>query len=1041
MDLKRLSWLHISDVHFKSGDGYDRDVVINALLKSIPRFRARGLIPDIIFFTGDVAFRGKLDEYRSATDFFEELLKQLGLSRDKIYLIPGNHDVDRIRGAGLKRTLLSQAEANDYFRGEAALLHLEQRQRAFLDWYDEFFAGVRSAARHTTCGPYEIREFTGFKLGILPINSAAFCIADDDAGKLWVGRRCLDDALKPEREAADLIVALMHHPLDWLHEIERTQIKSCLYANVDCVLRGHLHQTELERTDGTSGSAIHLAAGATYQGSEWPNKAMFVEVYEGYLRIVPIRFDDLPSPAWNIDTSMFPDSADFSGKAIWRREPPEDRGRQDGQSGEVATQHLPILEHTNLPAPIKDPEEVARRNFEQDLFVSPTGKLLYVEPRLSNVSQNAVTIHHDKIEFTNWRDIVQDSKSYIISVPSEYGGTSLAKRLALEFTRARIPADLRDTLDLPNYRAKLRNEFPSIARDGTQYRVLILDNYNVHRHEKLIKEIESLNIFSRFVVLTTARGASFDALTPMVGSQEAKVLFLWAMSRAGIREMAGLLIDSGDENYISALVEKVYGDLLALSIPLTPSNVVMYLKVLDKESDFHPFNRVDIVHKYLTGALSGASELLAGSFTSREKIDILSEFAYKLFSDSAGHFVEKDWFFFCESYMEDKLSAFSARDLLRDLEDSRVFVRHQERLYFKYSFFLSFLVGRHLANHPDMVVPFLNGPSRDALDGVIETVAALTGDGTAIMECITAYLEERLVEFSSLYVPFSFDPMAKSEWLPDSREEEMWETISQQIDRGPVSPSELDLIRGSFRREARTYDQEVRYSKLRELETEVFRAGFILGQALKASHGVQGSVKRRAIIASLRMYHIIMQIGVIQAPEIAKHQWFQWGGVLFIGFRRALDEGNDEQQDTMAIISSVPTAVVAKAVEDFGSRKLGQAFKTMLAEQEPESFLSLLLFACVIWTKPPQWEDCALERINKIGRRAFYLLEMLKILMKEYKTGVNTHYEREALKRLIATIHAKRSANKAVPGAKLVREVMRRLEMKGILRSGTGGPT
>lgn len=293
--------------------------------------------------------------------------------------------------------------------------------------------------------------------------------------------------------------------------------------------------------------------------------------------------------------------------------------------------HLPILEHPERREKVKDIQEVARRNFEQDLFVSPSGNLLYVEPRLSAVSQETVSPTDTEIPFTSLQEIVEHSGSYIISVPPEYGGTSLSKRLAFEFTRAGILVELRDAVDLPNYRAKLRTEFSEIKPQEQSIRVLILDKFSFYSNEKLIIEIQSLGLFSRFIVLTTKRGLDIDVSSPFIGDKQANVLFLWAMSRAGIREMASALLDSADVNYISSVVDKVYGDLLALSIPLTPSNVVMYLKVLDKEHDFHPFNRTDIVHKYLTSALSGASELLVDTFTSREKIDILSEFSYTLF--------------------------------------------------------------------------------------------------------------------------------------------------------------------------------------------------------------------------------------------------------------------------------------------------------------------------------------------------------------------------------------------------------------------------
>ena len=98
-----LTWLHISDFHFRAGDPYDRDVVLRALVESVKRFRANSHAPDLVFATGDIAYSGKADEYKLATQFFDDLLDATGLDRRHLFLVPGNHDVDRSLVPGLAR--------------------------------------------------------------------------------------------------------------------------------------------------------------------------------------------------------------------------------------------------------------------------------------------------------------------------------------------------------------------------------------------------------------------------------------------------------------------------------------------------------------------------------------------------------------------------------------------------------------------------------------------------------------------------------------------------------------------------------------------------------------------------------------------------------------------------------------------------------------------------------------------------------------------------------------------------------------------------
>ena len=68
-----LTWLHISDFHFREGDPYDREVVLRALVRSVARFYDEGRRPEIIFATGDIAHSGKAQEYALATSFFRRL--------------------------------------------------------------------------------------------------------------------------------------------------------------------------------------------------------------------------------------------------------------------------------------------------------------------------------------------------------------------------------------------------------------------------------------------------------------------------------------------------------------------------------------------------------------------------------------------------------------------------------------------------------------------------------------------------------------------------------------------------------------------------------------------------------------------------------------------------------------------------------------------------------------------------------------------------------------------------------------------------------
>ncbi len=309
-----MTWLHVSDVHVREGDAYDRDVVLRALVASVARFRVAGRRPDLMFAMGDIAFSGKRAQYELATVFFDELLAAAGLERRQLFVIPGNHDVDRDLGVGLARSLSSEEEADKYFAPDAAMAHLALKQRAFWDWYDAFFAGVRQRPQ-TSCGPVEMVVAGDGRVGVLAINSALFCQDDHDHAKLWVGRRALDIALAQlDALDAEIRIALVHHPLDWLADIERANVRAALAGRVDVVLRGHLHETDVEHVVSQHGATLNIAAGAAYQTRRWPQCALYATVDGSSLELFPIRYEDKPSEVWTIDPSVFPLTADHTGR-------------------------------------------------------------------------------------------------------------------------------------------------------------------------------------------------------------------------------------------------------------------------------------------------------------------------------------------------------------------------------------------------------------------------------------------------------------------------------------------------------------------------------------------------------------------------------------------------------------------------------------------------------------------------------------------------------------------------------------------------------
>jgi 3',5'-cyclic AMP phosphodiesterase CpdA len=91
----QLEILHISDLHISTMDTFGREKALGALVDRVKKDRKKGLLPEIVVVTGDIATTGRKEEYALAKTFFNDLLAALELAPDRLFVVPGNHDVNR----------------------------------------------------------------------------------------------------------------------------------------------------------------------------------------------------------------------------------------------------------------------------------------------------------------------------------------------------------------------------------------------------------------------------------------------------------------------------------------------------------------------------------------------------------------------------------------------------------------------------------------------------------------------------------------------------------------------------------------------------------------------------------------------------------------------------------------------------------------------------------------------------------------------------------------------------------------------------------
>ncbi len=271
--MTRLTWLHLSDWHQKGND-FDRQVVCDALIRDISN-RA-GIDPsltqvDFIVFSGDLAFSGKEPEYRTARDhLLDPVLKATGLSSDRLFIVPGNHDLDHDAFELLPPALqrgLNEEECKHWLTGERKRKRLLEPFEAFSTFVSAY-TGQDSPDYASIC---MWPDLGGKKIALLGLNSAWMCGRNKDAkgeindyGFTLLGEPQIHDALAQIAEA-DVRLVILHHPFAWLAEFDRNRVKERLGREAHFILCGHQHVPQIEVIKGTSGDSVIIPAGASYE--------------------------------------------------------------------------------------------------------------------------------------------------------------------------------------------------------------------------------------------------------------------------------------------------------------------------------------------------------------------------------------------------------------------------------------------------------------------------------------------------------------------------------------------------------------------------------------------------------------------------------------------------------------------------------------------------------------------------------------------------------------------------------------------------------
>lgn len=331
--LRPTRWLHLSDLHLGCPEGSLWWEVENDFEQSLRETAEHLGPPDMVLFTGDLAYSGKTEEYDKVDDFLTTLLQWLREScgnPDPVLLtVPGNHDVaqpsilDEPRFSILDKYGEGDDDAHvkalnvELFRGdELSAGYLEPLLGQYHEWFKRRIVPQlkeKSKDLNVSHIPGDFRadfEFPGTApLTVVGLNSTWIQYKKGNyEGMLDIPREQFQFALSKDVNRSMLkdlgknrqALLMMHQPPCWLSKRALSCFHESIYTpeRFAACLFGHMHQARSE-TAAISGGAFRYfyqapsLFGLEHYGTRRENRAFGYSwgniTEEGEVRVWPLE--------------------------------------------------------------------------------------------------------------------------------------------------------------------------------------------------------------------------------------------------------------------------------------------------------------------------------------------------------------------------------------------------------------------------------------------------------------------------------------------------------------------------------------------------------------------------------------------------------------------------------------------------------------------------------------------------------------------------------------------------------------------------------
>lgn len=995
--MSNIKIIHISDIHYEKNEPENQGLILTSFFNDLDiKIDKSNKENTFCIISGDLVCRGNSDKVFD--DFYNNFIIKLSkfVPIKNIYCSPGNHDLNRKiiednfnEHKEIVDRKFTETEFNDFIKSNNNIILKK------FHYYESFCKQKLHLTNFNLLGYSEspIPEISFYFL-----NCSLFCYGGfeniNDKGILKIETSELNRWIQENKGRTRVLV--MHHPLEYLTDFAKSEIKSMLVQDIDILISGHIHEQEVDHNYiSEMHGIIKLSSPQLFSNKMDLNGYSILNFSEN-------KLDSIEYRQWVKRQRKFMAGQDFS-------------------STENGIKVFFKNEHSE--------ENILKRKLETHFnkaMKSYSRIPNWVERTLRTTSPNtSKKIISDKLDYIN---IINTPSNFQIIGAPQFGLTCYARYLALKafeiqkqnwlyldtenWSYSKYHSDLDDALDDFNFELKDVNCF-------------LLDNWknSLKDSHKILDDIKRkcpdviIIIFSNF-----SDNVVLEGLDSEESHEGFKQLYLCELTRVGLRNIVknfNEINQIADENRVLARLDI---DLIDLNIHRTPLNCLQLLIAFLDNFEDRPVNRSKVFKQVLKVIFDNPGKLFYGDTLDEENCGfILGYFCEYLLENNKESFLESEFHDICIPFCKDNYNTTNTYDLLGVLKNNQILVNINGHLKFRFYYWLYFFAALRMKLSPKFaefmlknkhslyfheIIEFYTG-----IDGAREDIAKMLIEDLAILSDVVHNkigLKEDLNLFKE--IKWSFN-----ETLSGMTQKQLIENVQKS-----KLPEELkDAIADENYNSVKPYNQTI-HNFLEDFDVKnLMDLTKSAAKGLRNSEFISSSLKEELVEKIFLGWQETIRALFLIAPILAKNGY---GGVGGARFKLTEDFPKEFDECLKSIIISMPHNLKLWYKDDIFSDKLILLLRKYMLTYHDQDIQHLLsLIECS--ARPKGWRDSILKYIENVGKNSFYLGNLNNTLINNYTSSHMTTSELLDTEYLIKACWAKHNKGSLRPGNSIISKV------------------